>query len=122
MMGRKSLTALMTLAIAAPAAAHHSFAMFDMDKTVTVQGAVTEFKWTNPHAWMHVDIADSGGKVATWAIEMTSPNNLVRAGWRRSSLKSGDKVTVQLHPLRNGKKGGALVQVTLPSGQVLKNS
>jgi hypothetical protein len=122
MMGNRILAALLGLAMAAPAAAHHSFAMFDMDKTMTAEGTVTAFKWTNPHAWMHVDIADEGGKVSTWAIEMTSPNNLVRAGWRRSSLKAGDKITVQLHPLRNGKKGGALVQVTLAGGQVLKNS
>jgi hypothetical protein len=121
-MGNRILAAFLALAAAVPAGAHHSFAMFDMDKTVTFEGTVAAFKWTNPHAWMHVDIADPAGKVSTWAIEMTSPNNLVRAGWRRSSLKSGDKITVQLHPLRNGKKGGALVQVTLAGGQVLKNS
>ncbi|MGE5721702.1 MAG: DUF6152 family protein [Sphingomonadales bacterium] len=121
-MGNRWLAPVAALAFAAPAAAHHSFAMFDMTKTVTVNGTIVEFKWTNPHAWMHVDIADPAGKVSTWAIEMTSPNNLVRSGWRRSSLKPGDKVSVQIHPLRNGKMGGSLVQVTLPGGQVLKNS
>jgi hypothetical protein len=109
------------MAIAAPAIAHHSFAMFDMNKNVTITGSVVEFKWTNPHAWMHVDVADADGKPFTWAIEMTSPNNLVRGGWRRSSLKPGDKVSVQIHPLRNGKRGGSLVQVTTASGQILKN-
>jgi len=117
---RLAITA--ALAFAAPASAHHSFAMFDMQKTVTISGTIAEFKWTNPHAWMHVDIAGSDGKVATWAIEMTSPNNLVHGGWRRSSLKPGDKVSVDIHPLRNGKNGGSLVQVTLPDGTKLKNA
>jgi hypothetical protein len=118
----RRLAFIVALALAAPATAHHSFAMFDMQKTVTVTGTIAEFKWTNPHSWMHVEIADASGKVSTWAIEMTSPNNLVRVGWRRSSLKPGDKVSVDIHPLRNGKNGGSLVQVKLPDGTVLKNA
>jgi hypothetical protein len=118
----RRLVFIAALALAAPAPAHHSFAMFDMQKTVTVTGTIAEFKWTNPHSWMHVEIADASGKVSTWAIEMTSPNNLVRVGWRRSSLKPGDKVSVDIHPLRNGKNGGSLVQVTLPDGKTLKNA
>lgn len=110
------LAPLAAALIAAPAIAHHSFAMFDMKTNVTKTGTVTDFKWTNPHAWMHVDVDNE-----PFALEMTSPNNLVKTGWRRSSMKAGDKVTVEYHPLINGKKGGSLVQVTLANGTVLKN-
>jgi len=111
----------LAMAIAAPAAAHHSFAMFDMQKSVTVTAKVTEFRWTNPHSFMHMDVADAGGATTNWAIEMTSPNNLVNGGWRRSSLKPGDTVTVTYHPLINGKPGGSLVKVVLANGTVLEN-
>jgi hypothetical protein len=120
-MRRTYWIALALSAVAAPALAHHSFAMFNMDKNVTMTGTVTEFRWTNPHSWMHLDIADDSGKVSDWAIEMTSPNNLVTAGWRRSSMKPGDKVTVTYHPLVNGKQGGSLVSVKLADGKVLEN-
>lgn len=122
-MRRITASAFAALLIAAvPAVAHHSFAMFDMQKTVKFNATVTEFKWTNPHSFMHIDVAAAGGTTESWTIEMTSPNNLINAGWRRSSLKTGDKVVVEVHPLRNGRKGGALMQVTLPNGQTLKNS
>lgn len=106
--------------LAVSAAAHHSFAMFDMKKDVTVVGTVTEFRWTNPHAWAHIDVDDKGTKT-NWAFEMTSPNNLVLGGWRRSSLKVGEKVTVTYHPLVNGKAGGSLVKIQLPDGKILEN-
>ena len=109
------------LCLAAPALAHHSFAMFDMKKDVTAQGVVTEFRWTNPHAWMHLDVADGNGAKVNWALEMTSPNNLVLSGWRRTSLKPGDKVSVTFHPLLNGKPGGSLAKVQLADGSTLEN-
>lgn len=118
------ILALMTIGGAlgaAPADAHHSFAMFDMQKEATATATVTDFRWTNPHAWMHVDMPDAGGAAGAWAIEMTSPNNLIKGGWRRSSLKPGDKVTVTYHPLINGKKGGSLVRVKLADGAILEN-
>ena len=118
---RKLSILALTATLAVPAAAHHSFAMFDMTKNQTVIGTVTEFRWTNPHAWLHLDVPGAGGATDSWAIEMTSPNNLLKAGWRRSSLKLGDKATVTFHPLVNGKKGGSLNNVTLPGGQVLEN-
>jgi hypothetical protein len=121
MMQHKHWMALGLIAIAAPAAAHHSFAMFDMQKDVTVVGTVTEFRWTNPHSFMHLLVPDAQGGSTNWAFEMTSPNTLVHGGWRRSSLKPGDKVTVTYHPLLNGKLGGALVRVKLPDGTVLEN-
>jgi hypothetical protein len=112
---------MLLAALAGPARAHHSFAMFDMKQEATAEGVVTDFRWTNPHAWMHVDMADASGAKANWALEMTSPNNLVLSGWRRSSLKAGDKVTVTYHPLLNGKSGGSLVKVVLADGTVLAN-
>lgn len=120
-MQHKHWMALGLIAIAVPATAHHSFAMFDMAKDVTVSGTITEFRWTNPHSFMHLIVPGAQGVATTWAIEMTSPNTLVHGGWRRSSLKPGDKVTVIYHPLLNGKPGGALVSVKLPNGTVLKN-
>jgi hypothetical protein len=118
---RLALTALAAAALAGPALAHHSFAMFDMKKDLTAEGVVTDFRWTNPHAWMHLDITDASGAKVNWALEMTSPNNLVLSGWRRSSLKPGDKVTVTYHPLLNGKSGGSLVKVVLPDNSQLEN-
>jgi hypothetical protein len=117
----KRIAAVALASVAASAMAHHSFAMFNMKKDVTVKGTVTEFRWTNPHSWTHVDVAGANGSTENWVFEMTSPNNLVHAGWRRSSLKPGDPVTVVYHPLVNGKSGGALVKVTLPDGSVLEN-
>jgi len=113
------LAGLAMASCAATAVAHHSFSMFDMKKDVTMQGTVTDFRWTNPHAWMHVDVADAKGVAANWAIEMTSPNNLVHQGWKRTTLRPGDKITVQVHPLNSGKAGGSLYKVKLADGTEL---
>lgn len=113
--------ALVLATVAGAAAAHHSFAMFDMKKNVTAEGVVTEFRWTNPHAWMHVDMTDGQGAKVNWALEMTSPNNLILSGWRRSSFKPGDKVTVTYHPLLNGKPGGSLVKAVRADRTALEN-
>jgi len=102
----------------APALAHHSFAMFDQKKIMTLKGTVTEFQWTNPHAFIELDVV-SGGKVRHWSIELNSPNNLKRQGWSRNVLKPGDKATVRINPLRDGKPGGLFLDVVLPSGKVL---
>lgn len=99
------------------ASAHHSFAMFDQNKQVSIPGTVKSFQWTNPHAFIELEAAD--GKV--WSVELNSPNNLVRQGWKRTALKPGDKVTVVLNPLRDGQAGGLFNAVTLPNGQVLGN-
>ena len=105
-------------ALAAPAAAHHSFAMFDQTKTVTLKGTVAEFQWTNPHSWIELDVA-GGAQAGHWSIELNSPNNLTRQGWKRSMLKAGDAVTVTINPLRDGKKGGLFNTVVLPDGKML---
>jgi hypothetical protein len=105
--------------IAAPGSAHHSFAMFDQTKSVTIRGQVVEFQWTNPHAFIELDAPDGQGGTDRWSIELNSPNNLARQGWRRSSLVPGQTVTVTLNPLRNGKKGGLFNKVVLPDGKTL---
>ena len=114
----RALGALL-LAFAAVAAAHHSGAMFDREKQMTITGTVTEFTWTNPHASFRVDVPNAEGKVESWAIEMNSPNNLVHAGWKRSTIKLGDKVTVKINPLRDGRPGGLYIGITLPDGKYL---
>lgn len=115
------LASLLTLG-AYPVAAHHATTMFDHAKVVTINGVVKEVHWTNPHVGIYVDVASKdGGEAASWVIEMTSPGNLVRAGgWTRNSVKPGDKVVIDMAPLRDGKKGGALKKVTIAdSGKVL---
>ena len=107
------------LFLCGPAFAHHSFAMFDQSKVVTLKGVVREFQWTNPHAFIHIEVPnDSGGK-DVWQVELNSPNNLTRQGWRSTSVKVGDEVTLMLNPLRDGTKGGLFMSVTLPDGKVL---
>ncbi|OYW45993.1 MAG: hypothetical protein B7Z33_09440 [Sphingomonadales bacterium 12-68-11] len=102
----------------APALAHHSFAMFDQRKIMTLEGVVTEFQWTNPHSFIEMDVT-SGGRRVHWSIELNSPNNLRRQGWTRTSLKAGDRVTLRLNPLRNGVPGGLFLDVRLADGRTL---
>jgi Family of unknown function (DUF6152) len=101
--------------------AHHSFAMFDTTKNVTLSGTVTAFEWTNPHAYIEVDVAEPGGGVKHWSVEMGSPSILQQSGWKFKDVKPGDKITFSLSPLRNGDPGGLLVQATLADGRVLGN-
>jgi Family of unknown function (DUF6152) len=106
---------------AAPASAHHSFAMFEPTKTLTFKGTVKTFQWTNPHVVLWVLVQpDGGGAAQEWSLETTSPGVLTRAGWTRTSLKVGDRVSVVLSPLRDGSHGGSLNSVTLlDTGQKL---
>ena len=113
------LTVLAALCVAGSAWAHHSFAMFDQSKQVTLKGTVREFQWTNPHAWIHLDVANASGGVDSWQVELNSPNNLKRQGWKSNSLTVGEKVTLMLNPLKDGTKGGLFIAVTLPDGTVL---
>lgn len=96
-----------------PAIAHHSFAMFDGQKIRTVEGTIKEFQWTNPHVWIQLLVKDSSGKLVEWSIEGGPPNALSRSGWKRTTLKPGDKATVVIHPLKNGNPGGSLRGVTV---------
>lgn len=116
-----ALTALGVLASGGLASAHHSFAMFDSSKELTLQGTVVELQWTNPHSWLEVRAPAPGapGKMAQWGLEMAPPSALRRTGWSQKTLKPGDKVTVVVNPLKDGRAGGALVRVTLPDGKVM---
>ena len=105
-------------AVAIPVLAHHSFAMFDQTKEVTLVGTVKEFQWTNPHAFIHIEVKD-GPQSGLWDIELNSPNNLKRQGWKPTSVKAGDKVTLLTNPLRDGKPGGTYVSITLADGTKL---
>jgi hypothetical protein len=98
---------------------HHSGAMFDRSKEMKITGTVTEFQWTNPHASFKVDVLGADGKAQTWSVEMNGPNNLIRAGWKRTSIKPGDKVTVTINPLRDGRPGGWYLGITLADGKTL---
>lgn len=114
------IASLMLIAGAAaiPASAHHSFAMFDQKKIMTLDGTVAEFQWTNPHAFIELGVP-VGGKLRRWAIELNSPNNLKRQGWRRNSLKRGDRIRVRVAPLRDGKQGGLFLDLKFADGRVL---
>jgi len=95
------------------AQAHHSFAMFDNQKDVTIEGTVKNFQWTNPHTWIQLMVKDANGTEAEWSIEGQSPNGLVRQGWQKLSLKPGDRAVVVIHPLKDGSNGGSVVRVTV---------
>ena len=102
---------------AAPAQAHHSFAMFDMTKEVTVSGTVRQFQWTNPHAYIQLIAKDEQGRDVEWSMEMGAPMYLYARGWRPGSIKSGMHITVTLNPLRNGRPGGVVRDVTDADGK-----
>jgi hypothetical protein len=107
--------------LAIPALAHHSFTMFDTTKAITITGTVTEFQWTNPHSYIEIDVPDESGAVKHWSIEMGSPSILQQSGWKFSNLKKGDKTTLVINPLKDGRPGGFLNTATLPDGRVLGN-
>ena len=109
-------------ALAAGAAqAHHSFAMFDMTKEVTVSGTVRQFQWTNPHAYIQLVAKDAEGRDVEWSMEMGAPMYLYARGWRPKTIKAGDKITVKINPLRSGKPGGMVIEATMADGKTLGN-
>jgi len=111
--------ALCTALAAVPSAqAHHSFAMFDNQKEVTLEGVVKEFQWTNPHTWVQLMVKDASGKEVEWSLEGASPNSLARKGWSRNSIKAGDKAVIVVNPLKDGAPGGSLKKVTV-NGQTI---
>jgi hypothetical protein len=118
---RVAVCAVGTLIVAAPAIAHHSFAMFDTTRRVTLAGTVTAFEWTNPHAYIELDVPDDKGVVKHWSIELGSPSILMQGGWKFKDLKYGDKVTAIVNPLKNGDAGALLSSITMPDGRVLGN-
>ncbi len=113
-----ALTALL-LAVSIPLLAHHSTAVFDTEKTVTVKGTVVEWLWANPHCLLKFDVKDDSGQVAHWVGETQAPINIIGTGWRRDTFKPGDEVTVSLRPLKNGTPGGSITGVVLANGKEL---
>lgn len=114
------LVALAALA-AAPASAHHSAAMFDHAKVVPLTGTVKEFKWMNPHGWIQVIAPGPAGPATEWSIECSSINILARKGWTSASLKPGDKVSLTMHPMKDGTAAGFVLKVDLPDGHTLND-
>lgn len=103
--------------LAVSAYAHHSFAMFDNTRSVTLHGKVTGYQWTNPHVYLDIDANDGKGGTKHYTMEMTSPNMLHRGGWSSRTVKPGDVVTAVMSPLRDGQSGGLLLELTLPNGK-----
>src|ERR1700722_10462050 len=112
--------AFAVMLLALPASAHHAFAAeYDEKKLVTVSGTVTAFKWTNPHAWLYVDVRDQDGEVTSWGFEMGSPGGLTRRGWTKAELKEGDRVTLDGYAAKDGRNVANARTVTLPDGRKL---
>ena len=110
------------LSIAHPVFAHHSFGLFDRSQVISRTGPVNEFEWINPHTWLHVDLADENGDVTTWSFEAGNIAQLTRLGWNVESFSVGTQVTVGFRPMKDGSRGGQLMNVTLPDGrQVCSN-
>lgn len=107
------------MGVIAPAAGHHSTAMFDYSKNKTLTGVVRAFQWTNPHSFIQVLVPNEQGVQQEWSIECGTPTLMTRMGWSKDSLRSGDKVVVTIAPLRDGRPGGTLRRATLVSGKVL---
>jgi hypothetical protein len=116
LLARAAFAAVLGVA-AGLASAHHSFAMFDQDKQVTVIGKVTEVQWTNPHVWVFLEGAPAGGKKAKWGVEFTSKVHLTRRNFTSDMVKVGDQVEFTVNPYRDGKSGGRFVAVKMANGQ-----
>jgi hypothetical protein len=99
------------------ASAHHSGAMFDASKQMTLEGTVKEFQFTNPHSWVQLNVQDASGKVTEWSLETGGLSSLYKRGVRKTSLKPGDKVTAVVNPLKNGSPGGSIRTVTGADGK-----
>ena len=114
-----ALAALGAAVTGGPALAHHSFAMFDRDKQITVTGTVKDFQYTNPHSWIIILAPGADGKVVEWGFESEGPSTLLRNGVKHSSLLPGEKVSATAFPMRDGRPAGALISVTKADGTVV---
>ena len=114
--------ALALPATAIPAFAHHSYAEFDTDKKLTLEGTVKEFQWTNPHSWMLVIVPNASGQPEQWAVELSSVSLLAERGWKPKTVMPGDKVAITFHPMRNGSHAGSYMAIKLPSGKTMGNA
>jgi hypothetical protein len=119
-MKRIAMAMLCVAASAVPALAHHSFAMYDHTRTLTLKGEVSRFQWTNPHGYLEIDVKQKDGSIKHFSCEMTSINMMTRLGWRSNMIKAGDQVVATVAPLLNGDPAGLLLDVTLPDGRKLE--
>jgi uncharacterized protein DUF6152 len=115
-----SAALLAALLAGAPALAHHSTAMFEWGKEKSLEGTIDKFEWTQPHAFVWVNVPDKNGKMQSWGFEGMSPSWLGRRGWNGKSLKAGEKVKLDYYPLKDGRNGGFFVRVKLPTGNTLE--
>ena len=101
-----------------PVVAHHFFAMFDVSKTMVLEGTVKEFQWTNPHIWIQVNI-DKAGTKEEWSFEGGSPNSLSRQGWKKATFEPGAQVTIRFNPMRDGTHAGQFIAAKFADGKTL---
>ena len=113
------LTASWMTGLVLPAVAHHSFSAFDITTQKTVTGIVKQVDWTNPHIWLWIDVANDKGGSDTYGFEGMSPNFLARRGWTRTTLKTGDKITINYRPMKDGSKGGMFMTGQMATGKLL---
>jgi len=111
----KALLGVAALLVALQATAHHSGAMFDDRKSLTLIGTVKTFQWTNPHCWIQVLAPGPQGPVE-WSVEMGSPSQLIRGGWKPRSLKVGESIRITIHPMRDGSNGGLYMSAARANG------
>jgi Family of unknown function (DUF6152) len=103
----------------APVFAHHSFGLYDMSRTVEIDGTVAQMEWSNPHCWLFVQVGTSPGAQTGYGFEMTSVGEMTRRGWKKTAVKPGDKVKVRFHPLRDGRTGGLMMAVITADGRAI---
>ncbi|MET0291437.1 MAG: DUF6152 family protein [Steroidobacteraceae bacterium] len=115
------LTGLMALTAPLLTQAHHSFAMFDSEHQIRVEGVVSDYKWQNPHVYIWLTAPDAKGENRTWMIECANPGILNRLGWKFNMIKPNDRITVVIAPLRTGEPGALLKQVKLADGSKFGN-
>ena len=111
------LAAAIALAGSSPAWSHHSHAMFDHDKEVTIKGTVTDWVFRNPHVFLYVNVKTDAGETVKYAVEMSNITNMLKVGFSRTTFKAGDEVTVTVHPLNDGRPGGNYIVATSADGK-----
>jgi hypothetical protein len=112
-----ALLSVTILAMTGTALAHHSFAVYDHTRSLNLKGTVTRWQWSNPHAYLDIDVKDASGAVKHYTLEGTSINMMQRTGWRSNMIKAGDQVTAVAAPLLSGQPGGLLLEITLANGE-----
>ena len=112
--------ALLALSLGvSPVLAHHSFAMFDRTKEITVTGTVKDFQYTNPHSWVILVVPGADGQAVEWGFESEGPSTLLRNGVKKSSIPTGEKVTIHAYPMRDGRPAGSLISVVKADGTTI---